>query len=147
MELLDKEYWKLLGKRWTWWCSFLNVQKQLPLGFIYLYPMADRQDERPLWGAQQKHGLSQRFPTVHHLSRSLIWLSNQGNTSSLDKTHGHTNSPYAHTCAKNTSTWMEMWTHAQAVKACAQIQNPVQFCYVQSVWNQWQTDILRARSS
>lgn len=99
-------------KKWVW-CSFLNTQKQLPLFFIYLYPMPDRQDERPPLAASQKHGLSQRFPAVHHLSRSLIWLSlsHQWNTSFLAKTHRHTHlSVHTHThYTKHTLTQIKMW--------------------------------------
>lgn len=97
-------------KKWAW-CSFLNTQKQLTLFFIYLYPMPDRQDERPPLAASQKHGLSQRFPAVYHLSRSLIWLSlsHQRNTSFLPKTHRHTHFPVHTHYTKHTLTQNEMW--------------------------------------
>lgn len=66
---------------------FFNTQKQLPLFSICPYAMADRQDERPLCSAWQKHWLSQSVPAVHHLSGSLIWLSlsHQRNSLSLKK--------------------------------------------------------------
>ena len=117
--------------------------QHLPLCLIYLYPMADRQDERLLLAAWQKHGLSQRFPTAHHLSRSLIWplLSNQrkknkqpqkkGNVSSLGKTHTFAR---AHVWAKHTST------QTAVAGLCTHFQK-------RTAIQQWQTAIMRARSS
>lgn len=81
MEIQDKEYFSLVGAGELG--SFLNSQKQFPLCFIYLYPMADSQDERPLQAGWQK-----TWGWVKgSLSTPSVWIFNLAVAITHSKTH------------------------------------------------------------